>query len=35
VTGHWKATINAAGAPVDTAGRVIVRRIPATVVLHP
>jgi hypothetical protein len=35
VTARWKATINAAGAPVDTAGRVVVRRIPATVVLHP
>lgn len=31
----WKATVNGAGAPVDSAGRVTVRQIPATVVLHP
>jgi hypothetical protein len=35
VTARWKATINGASAPVDSAGRVLVRRIPATLLLKP
>jgi len=35
VTSRWRATVNGAAAPISSAGQVIVRRLPATVLLSP